>query len=239
MTKIDDLEWIDENNKNQCLWYKNYLSRKGIQLIYPRPLYYPGPIQPPPPTDFEVVTATIRTSYSTNKELIRRMRGAWSQHKFRSKGNRKPYNFVMSANIGSKLRSIAGDQPVNQILENIINRDADFQKMAKKELRDEINKKKEELEARWPKGDKNRGLNELLLRDELEEAKRYLSFQKEITEKWLLELCQCQVLLVDHGIAKDNEPINKLLSTSQKEQVMQKFNTLVDYSEKACKLHKI
>ncbi len=108
-------DWLNMNNPDQCSWCAHYLLKKNLLPPNQHQSYSP-----------EQIKAQIdlwernNTDYSLN--IIRKMKGAWSQRKYHNKPGKKTYQLVMSTHIENKLALLAREVNMkpNEALEHLI-----------------------------------------------------------------------------------------------------------------------
>ena len=114
------LKWIDKRNKQQLEWINQYLKKHA-------PFSYLNELNP---TGFEIYFQDNSMPFPISvlisdklKLFINKMRAAWRQKVFRSKKNgKRTYSFVMSTDIGKRLKTLAGEKnSIRETLEFIIN----------------------------------------------------------------------------------------------------------------------
>jgi len=116
-----ELAWIDPTDKKQVQWAWEYLKMHSNQnLNYS-------------PTSTEETYSYILTVFDVwqghpaeRKEAIRKIRGAWTQKKYRQNLNgKKPSTYVLSTEAKSNLKKLAEARNINmnQMLEYIINKE--------------------------------------------------------------------------------------------------------------------
>lgn len=125
------LGWIKKSDPRQCKWAADYLAARQFPSKYV--VNPPQNLRSQTDDTFELYFKDMERQLSEraresadSKEamssLIKKMRAAWNAQKNRSKSNgRKAYSYVMSVDIEQKLHKLAGDQPINKTLEDIIN----------------------------------------------------------------------------------------------------------------------
>lgn len=97
------LAWIDPTNTSQHKWAYKYLEQKGRLWIPKSP--FSAALTP-----YELLMGTAGTWPETDesKELIKLMKGAWSQEKFRrTRYRKKGYNYVLSDKARGTLEQLA------------------------------------------------------------------------------------------------------------------------------------
>lgn len=125
------LGWIKKSDPRQCKWAADYLAARQFPSKYV--VNPPQNLRSQTDDTFELYFKDMerqlldRANESADSKeamssLIKKMRAAWNAQKNRSKSNgRKAYSYVMSVDIEQKLHKLAGDQPINKTLEDIIN----------------------------------------------------------------------------------------------------------------------
>lgn len=125
------LGWIKKSDPRQCKWAADYLAARQFPSKYV--VNPPQNLRSQTDDTFELYFKEMerqlldRANESADSKeamssLIKKMRAAWNAQKNRSKSNgRKAYSYVMSVDIEQKLHKLAGDQPINKTLEDIIN----------------------------------------------------------------------------------------------------------------------
>ncbi|PTQ87372.1 hypothetical protein [Agitococcus lubricus] len=130
-------DWLDYKNEDEVEWATNYLNKKGLIDNYGFP-------QNENLEDVLFNTIdSIRKWHNQDKaiNLHKLMKAAKDQRRNRhlkNKDNQKNYSFVMDKSIQGKLKNIAGEQPLSQTLEHIINDVAQFKKQLEAQLRESI-----------------------------------------------------------------------------------------------------
>lgn len=130
-------DWLDYKNEDEVEWATNYLNKKGL-IDW-------STIHSDETTDI-VLSNTINwiKAWNVQAEAINLnilMKAAKYQRRNRqakNKDNQKNYSFVMDKSIQGKLKNIAGEQPLSQTLEHIINDVAQFKKQLEAQLRESI-----------------------------------------------------------------------------------------------------
>jgi hypothetical protein len=144
-TRKSWFNWISATDKKQHEWAGRYLRAHGV-------------VTPPAAMKTYETFLTWGCEYfpdtSATRELIKLMRNAWTQKKFRDKRNgKKSFSFVLPTDTKTKLDDLAKQQPddisATKMLERIIFQDKALQEihMAEvKRLKEEPKKLKEELQ---------------------------------------------------------------------------------------------
>jgi hypothetical protein len=168
--------WLDDKNEDYLILAVNYLIEKGglkiddrgqraslkehldnyNQRIFPHSFY-----------DDE-----------KKEKLIKKMKAALNQRENRSKlksKHKKAYSFVMDNSIQGKLKQLAGDCPINETLERLINDTEDFRQATKAKLTESI------------KPPKTRTDGLVTARSDEQKVKK-LTLIKEVQEKVLQQL---------------------------------------------------
>lgn len=116
-TTIQDLEWLDKKNEKQILWAHSYLSKYDY-LIY-NPLFISNDLS----TYYIQICATLDTidilAHNNNhpykmslrkKEIIRKMRNAWTQMKFQDKrDDETAQEYFLTRRHMNKLKKLADE----------------------------------------------------------------------------------------------------------------------------------
>src|SRR5690606_12907169 len=120
-TKPRDLEWLDENSEKQILWASEYLHNQG-QLIE-NPLFIANHLS----CYYANICASLdvldintfigRSSYKKSlykTDILNRMRGAWSQKKFRDKKDAETaQEYFLTRPYINKLKKLANDDKIS------------------------------------------------------------------------------------------------------------------------------
>lgn len=175
--------WLDGKNKDYLTWALNYLvdnadlrindrgqhasPKEHIdhynQHIFPHMLFY---------KDKE------KEEKEGKGDFIKRMKAALNQRENRSKlksKHKKAYSFIMDKNIQKQLKQLAGDRPINETLERLINDTEAFRQATKAELTESI------------KPPKTRTDGLVTARSDEQKVKK-LTLIKEVQEKVLQQL---------------------------------------------------
>ncbi len=98
--------WLTSNEVQA--WALQYLQRRGLKY----------PDQEPAQTLYNRLTQvnTLKENTPENREIVRKMKGAWSQRKHRNdKKRKKNSNYVLSTDTAKKLDRLAGDFQTTKI----------------------------------------------------------------------------------------------------------------------------
>lgn len=176
MNKSNKLfDWLDYKNEDELEWAVNYLHKKGMVDL--------GKFLDSSHKDV-LFNIKISLSESGLVLLIKDMKAARNQRRNRNskkKENQKNYSFVMDKSIQGKLKNLAGDQPIGQTLEQIINDIAQFKKQIEAELRKSIK----------PAKIRSNGLsNEEKSKRKIAQLEMIKTAQEQILKQLLLEVCQ-------------------------------------------------
>lgn len=174
MNEQNWFDWLDDKNDNYLFWALNYLVDKGGLRIDDRGQR----ASPKMHIDYynqHIFPHTFQSD-GDKKLLIKKMKAALSQRNNRSKHklkHKKAYSFIMSNNIQSKLKQLAGDRPINETLEDLIHDTEAFRQVIKAELNES------------PKKVRDSGL--VTARSDEQKVKK-LTLIKEVQEKVLQQL---------------------------------------------------
>lgn len=168
--------WLDNQSEDNLIWALNYLvDNAGLKIDdrgqraspqehidhYNRHIF---------PRSF--------VSIGDKELLIKKMKAALSQRENRSKhklNHKKAYSFIMNKNIQKQLKQLAGDRPINETLERLINNTEAFRQATKAELTESI------------KPPKTRTDGLVTARSDEQKVKK-LTLIKEVQEKVLQQL---------------------------------------------------
>ena len=168
--------WLDNKSEDNLIWAVNYLIKKGGLRIEDRGQSVSTQIH------IEHYNQRIfpHSFYSDGEKelLIKKMKAAMSQRNNRSKlksKHKKAYSFIMDKNIQKQLKQLAGDRPINETLEDLINDTDAFRQAIKAELTESI------------KPPKTRTDGLVAARSDEQKVKK-LTLIKEVQEKVLQQL---------------------------------------------------
>ena len=139
MNEQNWFDWLDDTKVDNQIWAVNYLIKKGGLRLDDRGQR----ASPKEQIDHYNQHIFPHTFYSDGeKELfIKKMKAAMSQRNNRSKlksKHKKAYSFIMDKNIQKQLKQLAGDRPINETLEDLINDTDAFRQAIKAELTESI-----------------------------------------------------------------------------------------------------
>lgn len=126
-------DWIDSNNEKELNWAVKYLIKSNVLILHPDSYINFSPQQ---------ILACLQNDPAwwdkpETQLVIKKMRAAKSQRDNRNKQRlekNKAYCFMMSVDIDSKLKALAGKRFIKQTLEDLINDAALFKKNLKAEM---------------------------------------------------------------------------------------------------------
>ena len=118
------LEWLDEKNEEQLMWAQEYLLSQGL-LLQPNSFLIDDldDVYNQVCASLDVIDTGLgynSTTYETpgmslgKKEIIRKMRGAWSQKKFRDKKDAESaQEYFLTRPYMNKLKKLASDDKIS------------------------------------------------------------------------------------------------------------------------------
>lgn len=118
------LEWLDEKNEEQLMWAQEYLLSQGL-LLQPNSFLIDdlNDVYNQICASFDVIDTLLdynSTTYETSgmslrkKEIIRKMRGAWSQKKFRDKKDAESaQEYFLTRPYMNKLKKLANNDKIS------------------------------------------------------------------------------------------------------------------------------
>jgi hypothetical protein len=168
--------WLDNKSEDNLIWAVTYLIKKGGLKIDDRGQR----ASPQEHIDHYNQRIFPHSFYSDEKKelFIKKMKAALSQRENRSKhklNHKKAYSFIMNKNIQKQLKQLAGDRPINETLERLINNTEAFRQAIKAELTESI------------KPPKTRTDGLVTARSDEQKVKK-LTLIKEVQEKVLQQL---------------------------------------------------
>lgn len=121
MTDIStDIDWLNFKDTNEVHWAIQYLLKSNTPnsswLTRVKPSEFSQHLQ-------SYLRSITQTHTLENKNLLRKMKAAKSQRdnrKKRKRASQKAYSFVMSVNIQSKLKKLAGQRTFSEVVEKLI-----------------------------------------------------------------------------------------------------------------------
>jgi len=124
-------DWLDFENEDELEWAANYLYKTGCVNSDQYRSSSSKQI-------FHDVSQSISSWPNAEaillKKYMKAARGQRDTREIQKKGNKKNYSFVMDVSIQKRLKNLAGDRPINETLEALINDAELFKDNIKAEL---------------------------------------------------------------------------------------------------------
>jgi len=114
---INNFPWLQKSTPEERLWCINYLAKRQVHV----PSQHPQTNSCITKDCLQYKLEELNTT-AEGREIVRKMRGAWSQNKFRNKRGKRSYSFVMSTSIQTQLSYLSEqiETPLGETLELII-----------------------------------------------------------------------------------------------------------------------